>query len=120
MPTLSSTIQKTRSKFAIAVPRCRSPPVLLPVVSLYGFSFRRSPHSSTLPGVLPRLREPLTISRRLSILMKERHSCESLNFFLRRCVLESEEVCDGSKLHSQALFSCFSDPSHRGRRDYPL
>src|SRR6266436_2366749 len=125
MPTLSSTIQMTRSKFAIAEPHCR-PSLSFRVLAVsllflpFAPGFGHLSHSSILTGVLPCRREPLTISGRLSILLKERHSCEPLNFFVCRCVLDSEEVCDGSRRHSPALFPGISDPSHRHRRDCPL
>src|SRR5580692_5318505 len=103
MPTLSSTIQMTRSKFAIDVPHSRL-----------------SPHYCKITRNPRGRQDSLTISGRLSILLKERLSCYSLNFFAFSCVLQSEEVCDGSKRHAQARFSGFSDSSHCGRRDHPL
>src|SRR5690242_3412709 len=62
----------------------------------------------------------LTIDRMAGILRKDPISCSFLNFSVLWCVLQCEEVCDGSKRHSPARFPCVSRTSHRDWRDFPI
>src|SRR5579863_8433913 len=107
MPTLSRTIQMTRSNFDIEVPRWQPP--LCP-----------SPHFSTTACALRRLPGDVDRLRKAQYAPERTLSGESLNFFACPCVLESEEVCDGSKQSSPALIPCYSDSSDCGRWADPV
>src|SRR5271168_5041909 len=113
MPTLSSTIQTTRSKFAIAKPRA--------FPSHQPLSFRCTLAQTQDVAAAPaQATASLTNSSKASIVQSRRFIARLLNFFLKLCVLQAEEVCDGSRWQAAAPFSSLPDLTDYGWRDHPL